>query len=60
MYYSKVETYMFDIPREYRAYLDFKEELRASGVRFLDEGGSTHQLITIRTNGTFDKTEEVE
>ena len=60
MYYTKVETYQFDIPREYRAYLDFKDELRASGIKFLEDGGSIHQTITIHTNGTFNKAEEVE
>ena len=58
MYYVKVETYTFDIPREYRAYLEFKDDLRASGIKFIDEGGATHQTITIRTNGAFDKAKE--
>ena len=59
MYYVKVETYTFTIPQEYRAYLEFKDELRASGIRFIEDGGTTHQTITIRTNGTFDKTGDV-
>ena len=58
MYYSKKEEYSFKIPQEYKAFLKFKEDLRASGVRFVEEGGSTHQGIVIHTNGVFKIDEE--
>lgn len=54
MQYVKVEEYTFRVPQEYKAYLDFKHKLRDMGVRFLEEGGSSFQTITIRTNGTFE------
>lgn len=60
MYYKKVETYQFSVPQEFKAYLEFKADLQVSGVRFLEEGGSRFQTITITTTGTFDKTKEVE
>ncbi len=59
MYYKKVETYQFSVPNEFRAYLEFKADLQASGIKFTEEGGSHFQTITIITNGVFDKTEEV-
>lgn len=58
MYYVKKESYTFNIPQEYRAYLEFKTELRESGITFLEEGGSAHQEIVIFTRGTFDKSKE--
>lgn len=59
MYYKKVETYQFSVPQEFKAYLEFKADLQASGVRFIEDGGSHFQTITITTTGTFDKTEEI-
>lgn len=59
MYYKKVETYQFSVPQEFKAYLDFKGDLQASGVRFTEEGGSHFQTVTIVTTGTFDKAEEI-
>ena len=59
MYYKKVETYQFAVPQEFKAYLDFKADLNASGIRFTEEGGSHYQTITIITKGLFDKTEDV-
>lgn len=53
MYYSKKEEYAFKIPQEHTAYLKFKQNLKDSGIRFVEEGGHTHQTITIRTNGVF-------
>lgn len=59
MRYKKVETYQFSVPQEFKAYLDFKNDLTASGVTFTEEGGSHYQTITLVTMGNFDKTEEV-
>ena len=54
MYYIKKETYSFSVPREYKAYLNFKQQLKDLGQKFLEEGGSTQQIITITTGGRFD------
>lgn len=59
MFYKKVETYQFSVPQEFKAFLDFKADLAASGVRFTEDGGSHFQTITITTTGNFDKTEEI-
>lgn len=53
MWYSRKEEYVFRIPTEYHAYLDFKEELKAAGIRFVEEGGHSQQTILIHTTGTF-------
>lgn len=60
MFYKKIETYQFSTPSEFKAYLDFKQELQDSGVTFTEEGGSFFQTIKIITSGRFDRTEEVE
>lgn len=54
MYYTKKETYSFSVPREYKAYLNFKRQLKDLGQKFLEEGGNTQQMITITTGGRFD------
>lgn len=54
MYYLKKESYNFRIPKEYKAYLNFKEKLRNSGITFLEEGGNTRQTVIIDTRGYFD------
>lgn len=53
MYYKKVETYSFTLPREYEAYVQFKEDLKEAGIRFTETGGSINQIITITTGGRF-------
>ena len=60
MFYKKVETYQFAVPQEFKAYLDFKADLAASGVRFTEDGGSHFQTITITTTGDFDMDEKTE
>lgn len=42
------------MPREYKAYLNFKQQLKDLDQKFLEEGGSTQQIITITTGGRFD------
>lgn len=54
MYYKKVETYNFIMPKEHSAYLKFRDELKESGITFLNEGSYRSQTITITTNGRFD------
>ena len=58
MYYKKFETYSFAMPREYKAYLAFKQKLRDLGQTFTDEGGTIFQEITVRTGGRFEIDEE--
>ena len=54
MYYKKAETYSFAMPREYKAYLAFKQKFRDLGITFIDEGGGMFQEITVREHGTFE------
>lgn len=54
MYYKKVETYSFSMPREYKAYLAFKQKLKDLGANFTDEGGNIFQEISVRENGRFE------
>ena len=54
MYYKKVETYSFSMPREYKAYLAFKQKLKDLGASFTDEGGNIFQEISVRENGRFE------
>ena len=58
MYYKRKETYSFTLPKEYKAYLAFKEKLNDADVTFLDEGGSLNQIITITTNARIDIDDE--
>lgn len=54
MHYLKKESYIFRIPKEYKAYLNFKEKLKDLGITFLEEGGNTRQTVIIDTRGYFD------
>ena len=54
MYYKKKEEYSFSMPREYKAYLAFKERLKNMGVKYIEEGGNTTGTISITTRGNFD------
>lgn len=58
MYYKKTETYSFSMPREYKAYLAFKQKLKDIGANFTDEGGTMFQEISIRDNGRFEIDDE--
>ena len=58
MYYKKVETYSFSMPREYKAYLAFKQKLKDLGTHFTDEGGTMFQELTIRESGRFEIDED--
>ena len=59
MLYSKKEEYTFTMPHEYKYYLEFKTQLKESGVKFIETGGSSHQIITIQENGIFTKDGEL-
>jgi len=54
MFYKKIETYQFSVPSEFKAYLEFKNELSEAGVTYTEEGGSIFQTIKIVTAGRFD------
>lgn len=54
MYYKKVETYSFSMPREHKACLAFKQKLKDLGTTFTDEGGNMFQDIVVRTGGRFE------
>lgn len=54
MYYKKKEEYSFSMPREYKAYLAFKERLKEIGVKYIEEGGNTTGTISVTTRGNFD------
>lgn len=54
MYYKKKEEYSFSMPREYKAYLAFRDRLKELGVRYVEEGGNTTATISIVTRGDFD------
>lgn len=58
MYYNKKETYIFTMPKEHTALLKFKDDLKAMGVKYTEEGGSNNQIITISTSGRFNTEEE--
>lgn len=58
MYYKKVETYSFSVPREFKAYLAFKQNLKDAGISFVDEGGNMHQVVTVNTHGRFNVDED--
>lgn len=54
MFYKKKEEYGFSMPREYKAYLAFKERLKEIGVKYIEEGGNTTANIAVVTRGNFD------
>ncbi len=54
MFYKKKEDYRFSMPREYYAYLAFKDRLKEMGIQFVEEGGHTEGTISIVTRGNFD------
>ncbi len=58
MYYKKREEYRFAMPKEYYAYLAFKDRLKEMGVKYLEEGGHTEGTISITTRGSFDVDDE--
>lgn len=53
MYYKKVETYSFAMPREYKSYTQFKEDLKEAGVIFTESGSTASIVITIANAGRF-------
>ena len=54
MFYKKKEEYDFSVPKEYKAYLAFRDRLRESGIPFLEEDGRSIATISIITRGNFE------
>lgn len=54
MHYKKVEEYDFRVPREYKAYLAFRERLNEMGVKYVDQHHSMSCTVTVVTSGDFD------
>lgn len=58
MYYKKIESYDFRVPREYKAYLAFRDRLNEMGVRFVEQHHSMSCTITVLTQADFDVDEK--
>ena len=58
MLYKKKEEYDFMVPREYKAYLAFRDRLTEMGVRFVDQHHSMSCTITVLTQGNFEVDED--
>ena len=54
MYYKKKEEYSFYMPREFKAYLAFKDRLKEMGIKFVEESGNTMATISVVTRGDFE------
>lgn len=58
MHYKKVEEYDFRVPREYKAYLAFRERLKEMGIDFVDQHHSMSCTIVVYTRGDFEVNEQ--
>ena len=54
MHYKKVEDYDFSVPREYKAYLAFRERLKEMGIRFTEQHHSMYCTISAPTSADFE------
>jgi hypothetical protein len=54
MHYKKVEEYDFRIPREYKAYLAFRDRLNEMGINFADQHHSMSCTITVLAQADFE------
>lgn len=54
MYYKKTEEYDFVVPREYKAFLAFKDRLNEMGAKFVEQHRSMSCTISVVTRGDFD------
>ena len=54
MHYKKVEEYDFRVPREYNAYLAFRERLKEMGIKYTDQHHSMSCTITIFNSADFE------
>lgn len=54
MFYKKTEEYDFVVPREYKAFLAFKDRLNEMGIKFTDQHHSMSCTISVITRGDFE------
>ena len=54
MHYKKVEEYDFSVPREYKAYLAFRERLKEIGIKFSEQHHSMYCTINTVTSADFE------
>ena len=54
MHYKKVEDYDFSVPREYKAYLAFRDRLREMGIRFTEQHHSMSCTVSVFNNADFE------
>ncbi len=54
MYYKKTEEYDFRVPREYKAYLAFRDRLSSMGIKFMERHHSMSCTITIVNSADFE------
>lgn len=54
MYYRKTEEYDFIVPREYKAYLAFKNRLNEMGIKFTEQHHSMTCTITVTNRAEFE------
>lgn len=54
MHYKKTEEYDFRVPREYKAYLAFRDRLNDMGIKFAEQHHSMSCTITILNHADFE------
>lgn len=54
MHYKKVEEYDFRVPKEYKAYLAFRDRLKEMGIKFADQHHSMSCTITVLNHADFE------
>lgn len=54
MHYKKVEEYDFRVPREYKAYLAFRDRLREMGIKFTEQHHSMSCTISVFNRADFE------
>ncbi len=58
MHYKKVEEYDFRVPREYKAYLAFRDRLKEMGIKFADQHHSMTCTVTVLNHADFEVNDE--
>lgn len=54
MHYKKVEDYDFRVPREYKAYLAFRDRLTEMGIKFTEQHHSMSCTVSVVTRADFE------
>lgn len=58
MHYKKIEEYDFRVPREYKAYLAFRDRLKEMGIKFADQHHSMSCTVTVLNHADFEVNDE--